>query len=198
VTPDKRTIFILNESEILKNIMINFENSIKKDLIIESRPVDGGWKNENMTSESCCWDSAITSFGPANSVHLVKEDIVQLKPIGQFNNGFIICSKLTNNIVELFAVDQHAADERIRYEEIAAKYTISCQKLVQPIKLKVSAEDEDFVLLKIESFREAGFLIRQLDDTFLLDALPAFHGYDSSIEGELYILQRFNRFCRFL
>lgn len=192
VTPDKKTIFILNESEILNNIISICENFVRKILVIETR--ESGHHNRvlkqnsdsNCTehqSDSCCMDEVFLNIGTAHSVELSKDDISTLIPVGQFNNGFIICCKTSEKATEIFAIDQHAADERIRFEEIANSYTITCQKLVQPIKLNISAENEEFILQNIDAIRAAGFLIRSFDQSFFLDALPSFHGADTTIEG---------------
>lgn len=194
VTPDKKTIFILNESEILKKIISICENFARKNLMIEIR--ESGHQNRVQTRnsdssciehqpDSCCMDEVFLNVGTAHSVELCKDDISTLIPIGQFNNGFIICSKTSEKATEIFAIDQHAADERIRFEEIANSYPITFQKLVQPIKLNISAEDEEFILQNFDAIRAAGFLIRNFDQSFFLDALPSFHGADTTIEGSL-------------
>lgn len=209
VTPDKRTIFILNESQILKEIINFFEKILKKSIRIETR--DLGASNilsaseQDMPSnhctqsspETCCWDDALINIKSADSVQFLKEDILKLVPIGQFNNGFIICSKVSEGAIELFAVDQHAADERIRFEEIASNYQISCQKLVHPIKIKLSLEDEGFVSCNIDTIRAAGFLLRQSGSDFFLDAIPNFHGAESSTDGKLLFVDIEILFFRF-
>lgn len=192
VTPDKRTIFILNESEILKSILVSCENAIRSGVTIETRVPDLIKENielnsfaesQNLDSETCCWDNSIVNLSNACSVQMTKEDISKFVPIGQFNNGFVLCSKITDNFTELFAVDQHAADERIRFEEIVKHYSVSCQKLVNPINIKLPIGDEDVLTKKIDIIRAAGFLIRNSNGTFYLDGLPVFHGAISTIEG---------------
>ena len=194
VTPDKRTIFILNESEILTEFIRLCENNIRKELIIESKVPEFPKRSEQQQAQCCTetdlcdWNQKLLNIGSANSVQLTKNDIAKLIPIGQFNNGFIICSKISDeNFTEIFAVDQHAADERIRFEEIANNYSISCQKLVHPIRIELAVEDEDFVLKSFGIIRAAGFLIRECNGIFYLDALPNFHSSESSVEGNSLI-----------
>ena len=203
VTPDKRTIFILNEADILKHIVISCEKLLQKDLLIETRDPEMPKKNfsklqekahrccNQSLTESCCWDEAFLSAGAADAVQLSKEDLVKLKAIGQFNNGFIICSKILEGFTELFAIDQHAADERIRFEEIASSYSISCQKLVSPIKMKLSPGDEHFVVNNIDIIQTAGFLVKETESGFLLEAVPNFHGAEANIEGRFMLLTYF-------
>lgn len=193
VTPDKRTIFILNEAEILTEFIKICEKYLRKELVIQVN-VSKFSKNYEQQTQCCISTSTeldscdniqeFLNIGLVHSVQLTKNDINLLKPIGQFNNGFIICSKSSDdNATELFAVDQHAADERVRFEEIAASYSISCQKLVQPIKIELPVEDEDFVFKSFGIIRAAGFLIREFEGNFYIDALPNFHGAESTIAG---------------
>lgn len=186
VTPDKKTIYILNESEILRIIIKNCESIIRKDMVINPREIEISTSSkiqEQQQNSGCSVDKVFFEIGSAQSVILSKDDISKLIPIGQFNNGFIICSKLSENYTELFAIDQHAADERIRFEEILCNYSISCQKLVHPIKLGITAEEEDFIANNIATIRSSGFLVRENKDDFFLDALPNFHGAESTVEG---------------
>lgn len=192
VTPDKKTIYILHEAEILESLMNILSSNLKTDIVVELKSGDSLKNSPSSPEEStenvtCCIDDHFFDIGTAHSVILSKEDIINLVPIGQFNNGFIICYKPSDAHLELFAVDQHAADERIRFEEIAANYSISQQKLVQPIKLDLNGEDEDFVSNEIDKIRSAGFLVKVTDDGVYIEALPVFHGAVSSIEGRIII-----------
>mgnify|MGYP001809600868 CR=1 FL=1 len=194
VTPDKRTIFILNEADILKNIVDICESIARKTLVMEAHDSNRAIKSLPACVHNCephqpptsHLDEAIISIGSAHSVQLSKEDIEKLIPLGQFNNGFIICSKVSAKATEIYAIDQHAADERIRFEEIAKEYSVSCQKLFYPIKLYISPEDEDFLSKNVELIRSTGFLIREFDHNFFLDALPNFHGAEANLEGVLF------------
>lgn len=195
VTPDKRSIFILNESSILTEFIKICEKYLRKEVVIEATGSKFPSNDEqciqccdsaSSESELCDKNQEFLNIGSAHSVQLIKNDIIKLKPIGQFNNGFIICSKISEdngNSTEIFAIDQHAADERIRFEEIAANYSISCQKLVQPIRIELPVEDEDFVFKSFDIIRASGFLIRESDGNFYLDALPNFHGAESTVAG---------------
>ena len=43
-----------------------------------------------------------------------KGDFEKLRVIGQFNKGFIMCTK--NHNEDLFILDQHASDEKFNFE----------------------------------------------------------------------------------
>lgn len=49
-----------------------------------------------------------------------------MRVIGQFNKGFIICQHGD----DLFIVDQHASDEKFRYENLCVNHEFTSQPLV--------------------------------------------------------------------
>lgn len=191
VTPDKRSMYILNEAALMDGIVLECENVIRRSLTVGTRAtsVPSLAKTESSgvlcSEEHCgsCLEPWLLSVEEAVSVKLTKEDILKLVPIGQFNNGFIVCSRSNGNATELFAVDQHAADERVRFEEISAHHTVHSQRLVAPLRLNVLCEDEDTLLKRMDTILAAGFIIRQNADTFWLEAVPSFHGTDATVEG---------------
>ena len=62
--------------------------------------------------------------------------------IGQFNLGFII-ARLQG---DLFIVDQHATDEKYRFEKLSKETKIKTQKLIVPKPLTLSAINESILL----------------------------------------------------
>lgn len=77
----------------------------------------------------------------------------KLQVLGQFNKGFIIC-RLGR---DLFIIDQHASDEKYNFEDLQRNTVITRQKLVQPLRLEFSAQDELLVLQHMDAFRAGGF-----------------------------------------
>eukprot|EP00178_Gracilaria_changii_P014147 TRINITY_DN40150_c0_g1_i1.p1 TRINITY_DN40150_c0_g1~~TRINITY_DN40150_c0_g1_i1.p1 ORF type:complete len:883 (-),score=117.82 TRINITY_DN40150_c0_g1_i1:7216-9864(-) len=78
-----------------------------------------------------------------------------LKVVGQFNRAFII-ARLGS---DMFIVDQHASDEKYNFEDLERSTIISKQKLVRPMRLDFSAEDELIVLQYLDAFKAGGFEI---------------------------------------
>lgn len=76
-----------------------------------------------------------------------------LEILGQFNKGFIVC-RLGH---DLFIIDQHASDEKYNFERLQKTTVISEQRLVRPLALEFSAQDELIVLQHIDAFRAGGF-----------------------------------------
>jgi len=67
-----------------------------------------------------------------------KEDFTQMEILGQFNLGFI----LTKINTHLFIIDQHATDEKYRYEMLQKSTSIKQQPLFVPMKLDTTASNE--------------------------------------------------------
>lgn len=82
-----------------------------------------------------------------------KADFAQMRIVGQFNLGFIICC-LQDNV---FIIDQHAADEKANYERLEATTVLKKQPLIVAAPLDISASDEILLLENRELFRKNGF-----------------------------------------
>lgn len=78
----------------------------------------------------------------------------ELKVLGQFNLGFIICLFRSSDV---FIVDQHAADEKFNYEDLEKTTSIEKQALVKPLPLDLGVEDELLVIENRPRFRAGGF-----------------------------------------
>mmetsp|Transcript_16379 Transcript_16379/g.33378 ORF Transcript_16379/g.33378 Transcript_16379/m.33378 type:complete len:517 (-) Transcript_16379:977-2527(-) len=82
-----------------------------------------------------------------------KSDFSRMSVIGQFNLGFIIC-RLHR---DLFIVDQHAADEKFNFETLQRSGCVNSQKLLRPLPLSLSADDELLVLDHLDKYESLGF-----------------------------------------
>ena len=82
--------------------------------------------------------------------------------IGQFNQGFIITRLLDN---DLFIVDQHATDEKFRYEEFLNNSKIVSQPLVCPQSLDLDPGKKEILKENLTVFEELGFGIEVADNS---------------------------------
>eukprot|EP01083_Nonionella_stella_P071571 192336_1 len=82
-----------------------------------------------------------------------KSDFEKMEVIGQFNLGFVI-ARLGS---DLFIVDQHASDEKFRFETLQATTTIHSQALLMPRKLELTAAAELTILDNLDVFEQNGF-----------------------------------------
>lgn len=73
--------------------------------------------------------------------------------IGQFNLGFII-ARLRE---DLFIVDQHATDEKYRFEKLNNETQLKTQKLIIPKPLNLSSLNETILIEHQKAFEDNGF-----------------------------------------
>ncbi|KAH9385649.1 DNA mismatch repair protein PMS2 [Nematocida major] len=120
----------------------------------------------------------------SNSMELSVGDLKNLKVVGQFNNGFIICTIAKPAGIHIYAVDQHAADEAVNYERLKTSYTYTRQKLIQPIKVSISTYEIYVLKENIELAEQHGFA---LDNgcTEILEA-PV---YENTVFGERELVE---------
>jgi DNA mismatch repair protein PMS2 len=81
--------------------------------------------------------------------------------IGQFNHGFIITRLLDN---DLFIVDQHATDEKFRYEEFLNNSKIVSQPLVCAQSLDLDPGKKEILKENLAVLEELGFGIEVADN----------------------------------
>ncbi|ETW10069.1 hypothetical protein H310_00455 [Aphanomyces invadans] len=84
---------------------------------------------------------------------LSKADFRRMEVVGQFNLGFII-ARLDR---DLFIIDQHASDEKFRYEMLQQTTVIHQQPLVRPMPLDLTAVEEMTILDHLPLFKKQGF-----------------------------------------
>lgn len=85
---------------------------------------------------------------------------------------------LMENSNGLVLVDQHAAHERILYEEMRNRMEtqgVPMQRLLLPLTLGVSPKDADWLLRHMDLLNRAGLALEPFgENTFKIDALPTF------------------------
>ncbi|CDW73097.1 dna mismatch repair protein [Stylonychia lemnae] len=89
-----------------------------------------------------------------------KREFRKLKTIGQFNDGFILC---TLNKNDLFILDQHACDERYNLERLTAKLKVDSQPLMQPIFTDLALGSYNLVQKYERIFNIYGFKFEKLE-----------------------------------
>lgn len=81
---------------------------------------------------------------------------MQMEIVGQFNRGFIV-ARLDQ---DLFIVDQHASDEKYRFEKLQSETKLKTQKLIAPQKLNLAALNETILIENQRTFVDNGFTLR--------------------------------------
>jgi DNA mismatch repair protein MutL len=93
--------------------------------------------------------------------------------IGQLGNTYILCQVRDG----LLMVDQHAAHERIVYENLKKRSNnsrIEAQTLLMPFRLELSTKEQRIVLKKRDQLHRFGLELDHFGgNTFLLRSVPA-------------------------
>ncbi|KAF9276136.1 hypothetical protein BGZ68_010249 [Mortierella alpina] len=115
-----------------------------------------------------------------------KGDFARMKVLGQFNKAFIV-TRLDNYVEatrledhqdgvdrsmvrsrrhrgklissDIFVIDQHASDEKYNFETLQAKTVFSTQRLFQPKKLHLTAQEEITVVDHMKMLNKNGFYL---------------------------------------
>ncbi|KAI5149310.1 DNA mismatch repair protein PMS2 [Enteropsectra breve] len=106
-------------------------------------------------------------------IQLEKKDFKCLDIIGQFNQGFIICSLHKNQKTYLVAVDQHAADEIHNFEALQRSFVLKKQRLVFPIELALTPEQELLIEENMHVLERNGFKVTNK----MLCTIPVYKNY---------------------
>ena len=91
--------------------------------------------------------------GDVPTAALAKTDFSAMEALGQFNLGFLVC-RLGDH---LFLVDQHAADEKFRYEALWRDTRVDTQPLLAPLSLDLGATEELALLERRCTVERVGF-----------------------------------------
>lgn len=120
------------------------------------------------------------------------EDFPELIPIGQLHNTYILAQGDSG----LYIIDQHAAHERIYYDEFKRKYHngFYSQMLVVPISIELTYSEVGKLIDNILLFNSLGIIIEHFGDrTFILRGLP--QGFTAQDGQELisYLISELDR-----
>lgn len=95
-----------------------------------------------------------------------KADFKKMQIVGQFNLGFIICTRRTGENYDLFIIDQHASDEKYNFENLQKNMAFKSQRLLAPLVVDLSAIDELAVIDNLSVFEKNGFKLSIEEDEF--------------------------------
>lgn len=95
-----------------------------------------------------------------------------MRPMGQLNSSYIIAALGE----DLYIIDQHAAHERILYEEFCREYDSRQNEvamLAVPATMELGDLAKEMLLNNLEAVTDYGFLVEYLgDSTFILRGVP--------------------------
>lgn len=129
--------------------------------------------NRQIYTDSTAAASQESQPGHPDPVQLQVDNLVV---IGCFQDLYIFC----RNQDKLVVIDQHAAHERLLYEELQEQYTegkIASQNLLFPVTLELTTFQSQLVEKNLERLETLGFSIRDFGgNTWVIAAVPGFAG----------------------
>ena len=128
-------------------------------------------------SRQALWTSPVGSDSPATSPPVISQtpavSLPVLRVLGQLASSYIIAEGPDG----LYLIDQHAAHERILFEQInqqRSQQEIEVQGLLEPVTVEVNPRQGEVLKSHYESLAEFGFSIEPFGDrTYLVRAVPA-------------------------
>ena len=117
----------------------------------------------------------------------LKTKIPEIEIIGQFANTYIIAKNFTESFEEnLLIIDQHAAHEKIIYEQLIKTLenkTKQTQNLLSPKVLELSLKEKAVIEKYIEILKDIGFSIEEFGgNSYIIKSVPVVMGRLESIE----------------
>ena len=183
---DTRSVFVNVKRAVEKALNDFLSTSVKRTFEFEYKPKITTYKDNTLKDRSTTYGKHLHSntnvinkslqfsaelFRPVKSDGVPKT-ISDIK-FAQFFNTFIIIEKSN----ELLFIDQHAADERIKYEKIMKnikkKENIVIQHLLVPQTIELSHADFEIFKENTEVFRNIGLELEPFGkNTLKLSAIP--------------------------
>ena len=172
-TAKDKTDFRANE-ESLEKLQVLLEE--KKDLVEDGVQLD---LMDQVAGKKIGGKSLPDSY--IRGKHIISKDFPKIRLIsytGQLQNKtYVVLEGINENNEEgMFILDQHAASERIKKEELLKAYDnakISKQKLIQPLKIDVSPSEKIFLEGNLNEIKKLGFNFEFFGgNTFILREIP--------------------------
>ncbi len=186
---DKNIVFRAVEKAVRRTLLdyVSKSNMIKSTVVGETLSQRSSWSELDSSNKN--YEYPVPEDGLINS-RLSGMEMPVLRVIGQTNAAFIVAEGPDG----VYMIDQHAAHERILYEEYvdAAKMDkLRSQMLLQAFTLQLSAEDSEILSNNLDKLTTLGFDIDAFgNDSFIVRAVPAI--VDSSdIEQVLMSIVKF-------
>ena len=100
---------------------------------------------------------------------LNKESLPDIQILGQVDNVYILAKSRAGLVI----VDQHAAHERILYEQVSGSGKRGSQELITPVNLELDSKERVLIKDYIPYLEEFGFSISEFGpDSFAVTAVP--------------------------
>ena len=178
IHPAKAQIKFYDEQEVFSRMQKAIKEALARTPIasIKSMPF-------SVNSEQWQSPRMITDNEPAFVVaQLPTMALPVLRVLGQLSNTYIIAEGPDG----VYLIDQHAAHERILYDQILAQWAqkeVEVQGLLQPITIEFSPREEETLRASEEFLAEFGFTIEPFGNrSYMIRAIPSLMAKSNIIE----------------
>jgi DNA mismatch repair protein MutL len=187
IHPAKAQIKFCHEQDIFGSVQKAIGEALARMPIASSKAVPFSASSEQWQSPRMIMDNE-----PAFVVaQLPTMELPVLRVLGQLANTYIIAEGPEG----LYLIDQHAAHERILYDQITTQWIqkeVEVQGLLQPINIELSPREEETLRDSKEFLAEFGFTIEHFGDkSYLIRAIPALMARANIIEIITALLDSF-------
>lgn len=204
VHPTKRVIKFANERDIYNSIFSGINKTLDESFLAPEIKKDGMITDtlfEEIPSSReklLVKEKTDLTYSPRidkkiiESKRMLKDEkinvkIPEIEVIGQFTNTYIIGKTIDDNDEEnLIIIDQHAAHEKIIFEQLIKLYdskTKQAQNLLSPKILELSPKEKSVIEEYLSMLSEIGFRIEAFGgNSFIVKSVPVVMGRLESID----------------
>jgi len=165
---------VVEQLDIGVPVKAGMDEQTSEDIVTPSRQFSALVKEGPSGGGGDYLDHLMQEKNTGNSEALKRSDDEELLPVGQINNSYILCQQGDALVI----VDQHAAHERIRYEEILADFDAkkkAVQPLLTPEQIEMSHQEAALLEEQKDLLGEMGFELEHFGgSTFSVFAVPGY------------------------
>ena len=179
VHPTKSEVKFRRHDEVFRAVQRSVRSTLlARSPIPEARPVEREWGGEGQPvggAELEWMDlSPPAEMSQPSLPGAPSESLPPLRVLGQLAQTYIIAEGPEG----MYLIDQHAAHERVLYEELLARQAaadVQVQRLLQPLPIELTPAQAEELESWLHPLRRLGFEVEPFGgNTVLLRALPAF------------------------
>jgi len=181
VHPTKAEVRFRQEKEAFATVQRAVRQALLEQAPVPSLPSAAGAAVAQPTAPEetpPLWQRALEAEGQSKTAAGTaapppKVSLPMLRVVGQIGNTYIVAEGPEG----IYLIDQHAAHERVLFEEIRAarqRRALDAQGLLEPAIVEVSPQQKEIILAYYEALSDHGFQLEPFGErTYLVRAIPA-------------------------
>jgi DNA mismatch repair protein MutL len=169
VHPRKENVSVVGKDSLVSFIKESFKKTLENHNLRHVTPL----------SDTMAYRVGSTALASADLLREntplwnVKEEkeLLNIQSIQQFNKTYLMCTTKNNVLI----IDQHAAHERILYEQLMDTYTKKSQNeavLKQPIIIDTSEHEKELIKIHTKDFKKSGICFIERNGDLYVSKIP--------------------------